>query len=284
MRLSHGRGWKIGKRICILCMLAFLLAGSLSMAVRAENLQVTDMAGILEEEEIQSLKEEIIRLEEATGWDVMAATTEDAEGLDTRTFGELLFERNCTCDDGIVCLIDMGNREFRLLTFGQAIYYLTDSRIDDILDAAEERIHDQDYEGCLRAMVEGAERAYEQGIPEGQYTYDEDTGKIVRYRKPRRITWVEALVAIVAALAAGGITAAAILGKYRLKWGGYEYSCRENGRVDLEVSKDTLVNQVVTHRHIPKNPPKSSGTGGGSRSTVHRGGGGRVSGGGGRKF
>lgn len=276
------RGRRVGRWLCTVC-LVLLLAGAVLAPVQAKSLWVMDSAGLLEDGEIQDLAEEIQRLRDATGWDVFAATTSDTEGRDATTYGELLFDVNCSGDDGILCLIDMEHRELVIRTFGEAIHYLTDSRVEEIEDKAYEKIRDGDYAGCLKAMIKGAGDAYGQGIPKGQYNYDADTGEIVRYRQPRRITLVEALVALAAAVAAGGITAAVVLGKYRLKWGGYQYSCRENGRVVLETSQDTLVNQTVTHRRIPRNPP-SSGGGGGSRSTVHRGAGGRVSGGGSRKF
>lgn len=266
------------------CIAAFLLAVLIPEAVQAKTPWVMDSAGLLDEDEVQALAEEIQRLRDATGWEVFAATTEDTEGQDARTYGELLFDVNCSSDDGILCLIDMEHREYVICTFGEAIPYVTDERRDRILDQAGEEISGGDYAGCLEAMVKGAGEAYEQGIPKDQYAYDEDTGEIVKYRAPRRITLLEGLVALIAAVAAGGITAAGILGRYRLKWGGYQYSCRENGSVVLETSRDNLVNQTVTHRHIPRNPPKSSGGGSGSRSTVHRGAGGRVSGGGSRKF
>ncbi|MCI9150630.1 MAG: TPM domain-containing protein [Lachnospiraceae bacterium] len=289
MRGRHGartgsRGMERWLGICLVCLAVLLLAGWIPEAVHAKTPWVMDSAGLLTEEEIQALTEEIQRLKDATGWDVFAATTLDTEGRDTTTYAELLFDVNCSKEDGILCLIDMEHREFQLRTFGEAIRYVTDSRRDEMLDHAYEAAGSGDYAGCLIALVKGVGDAYEQGIPKGQYNYDEDTGAIDRYREPRRITLLELLVAVAAAAAAGGITAAVILGKYRLKWGGYQYSCRENGAVTLETHRDTLVNQFVTHRRIPKNPPKSSGGSGGSRSTVHRGAGGRVSGGGGRKF
>lgn len=272
------------KRIFLACLLAVLLAGLLPVSLRAEeSLEVMDEAGLLTEDEVSSLTDLIRKLEADTGWDLMAATTEDARGKDATLCAELLFDERCQRDDGVICLIDMDNREIVLRFFGEAIRYLPDDRRDEILDEAWEAVSEGRYEKCLRIMLEGCGRAYEQGIPKGQYNYDEDTGEIDRYRKPRQITLLEAVIALGAALGAGGITIALVIGKYRLKWGGYTYSWRENGDLTLTEKQDTLVNQFVTHRRIPKNPPKST-SGGGSRSTVHRGGGGRVSGGGSRKF
>ncbi len=271
------------KKFFLGCLLAVLLTGFLPVLVWAKEApQVADEAGLLTEDEISALTDLIVGLESETGWDIMAATTADAAGKDATAYTELMFDQNCISDDGVICMIDMDNREIVLRTFGKAIFYLTDERIDGILDEAWEAVSDGSYKECLQLMLTGCGRAFEQGIPKDQYTYDEDTGEIIPYKKPRRITPLEAVVALVAALAAGGITAAAIIGKYRLKWGGYTYSCRENGSLTLTDRKDTLVNQVVTHRRIPRDPPKSSS--GGSRSTVHKGVGGRTSGGGSRKF
>lgn len=109
----------------------------------------------------------------------------------------------------------------------------------------------------------------------------EDTGKVTNYRQEHRgISRLEILLAGIAALAAGGITAGGIIGAYRFKSGSYQYPIEKKGSVCLEKKEDHFVNQFVTHRHIQK---ESSGDSGG-KSTVHTGAGGRSSSGGSRKF
>lgn len=269
-------------------LLAFLLSCIVAIgsgfSVHAINSQLTDQAGLLTESEAEEVEEMIEELEDKTGWDVMAVTADDAEGMSAEYYAEKWFDDYTTSDDGVVCLIDMDNREIQYKTFGEAIYYFTDNRWNRIVDEAYEYVSEEDYYGTFEIMLEETSYYYNAGIPSDQYTYDEDTHEVVRYADTHRsITVIEALIAIVVALAAGGITVGGIIGSYRLKFGGYKYSIEKNGSVQLRKKEDTFVNQFVTHRHIPKSNGSSGGSSSG-RSTVHTGAGGRSSGGGGRKF
>lgn len=244
------------------------------------QITVADDASLLSEEEAKRLKSAAEELAGESGWNVIAATCDDAAGKSARTLCEDYFNTYTAGDDGVSCLIDMDNREIYLSTAGEAICYLTDSRIDDILDDAYEAVSEGDYSECLYRMLTGVKAAYQRGMPDNLKIYDADTGEVtVR----RRLTIWEFAAALCAALAAGIVVFASIVGKYRLKWGTYEYDFHESGEICLTKEEDRFVNQVVTHRHIPKNTG-TAGSGGGSRSTVHRGSGGRSFGGGGRRF
>ncbi len=244
---------------------------------------IYDNAKLLTEEEALELAGELSELAAKSGWEIFVLTTEDAEGSSARDYSEAFLNGHLTGDDGIVYTIDMDNREVYLATTGDAIYYLTDDRIEDIIDEGYDYVVDGAYKAAFSGMITATGAAYDKGIPSDQYTYDEDTGKIVRYREPKSIKWYEALIAF--ALAGGAFLAVflGVLGKYRLKWDTYKYDFHANGRVDVTNKEDRLVNQLVTHRHIPRNTSTGSSSGG-SRSSVHTGSGGRSYGGGGRKF
>ena len=278
---------KIAVGIMLLAVLFFSLfpAGKLVQA-QETNTQLTDQAGLLSEEEITAINEQIEELEQTTGWDIMAVTTEDAEGMDATTYAETWFDEHTTRDDGIICAIDMDNREITIRAFGEGRFYITDDRTEDILDAGYEQISREQYADTLKVMLEETETAYEQEDPTGNYLYDEDTGEVTSYEEEHRgISGTECLIAVLIALAAGGATAGIIIGNYRLKFGGYKYPIEKNGSVRLRQKEDHFVNQFVTHRHIPKENSGGSSSGGGSgRSTVHTGAGGRSSSGGSRKF
>lgn len=279
------RKWNM--RYLILAIVTALFVGAaVPVEAAGDAHRLSDDAGLLTDTQRREVEEMAEELEFATSWDIFAITTSDAQGMDAAGYGEAWFETYHTGDDGVVCLIDMDNREIRICTFGEAIYYLTDDRVDAVLDDAYDKVSQEDYCGIFESMISGIFSAWQRGIPGDQYTYDEDTNEVVGYYRDRkRITIGELLIAIVAAAAACGGTVGIIVGKYRLKWGGYQYSYRENSKVTLNVKRDTFVNQMVTHRRIPKNTGSSGGShSGGSRSTTHHTSSGRRSGGGGRKF
>lgn len=276
------------RKICFLPMLIaclLLITGATAQAESEQSkaVQVTDNAGILDDSEERKLENIVEELELSTSWDVMLLSIDDAEGKTSERYAEEWFDSYTTSDDGVICLIDMDNREMAIRTFGEAYTYITDERLNEIFDDAYYSASDGNYFEVYETMLEGINKAYQRGIPDDTEIYDEDTGEVIGYyTEQKRITIIEALIAIVAALAAGGITMGVIVGKYRLKWGTYQYSYREHGSVELSRKKDNFVNQIVTHRRIPKSD--SGGSGGKSRSTTHVGAGGRRSGGGSRKF
>ena len=270
----------------LLAAVCFLAA---AVPARAESesapAQVTDQAEILSSYEERQLANMVEEVELTTNWDVMVVTVADAGGESAKQVAEDWVNAHTVSDNGVICMVDMDNRELYLSAFGEAIYYLTDERREEILDSAYYEATDGDYDKAVEQMLTGVSDALQRGIPDNQYTYDEETRETVYYdSKGRRITLWEFLLAVAAGLAAGGITIAVIVGKYRLKFGGYQYSCRECGHVELDTSRDTFVNQIVTHRRIPKSPPPGSGSGSRSgRSSVHSSGGRKFSGSG-RKF
>lgn len=245
---------------------------------------IYDNAGLLTEEENSDLAGKMEALADKSGWEVYMLTTEDAGGYDTREYSEEFLNEHLTGDDGIVYTIDLDNRELYLATTGEAIYYLTDERIEDIIDSGYDFVADGFYADAFSEMIDATADAWNRGIPSGQYTYDTDTGKIVKYQEPKNIKWYEVLIAVAIACGVFAAVFLGVLGKYRLKWGTYKYDFRANGRVNLTNQEDRLVNQLVTHHHIQRNTSSGSGGEGGSRSSVHRGSGGRSYGGGGRKF
>lgn len=269
--------------LLMITILSLLTPGVLAYGA-GEAVQVTDQAELLSEEEVQELSELAGDLELSLNWDVLVLTVADAKGRTAMETAEQWVVANAQSEDGVICLIDMDNRELYITAFGEAIYYLTDERREKILDAAYYDVVDEDYYKAMECMLDGVRDAVQRGIPSDQHSYDVDTKETVYYKEHRRIEWWEALIALGAALAAGGITIGAIVGKYRLKWQGYQYSCREYGHVSLSTNRDVFVNQVVTHRHIPKNPPSNGGSGSSGRSTVHTGAGGRKFSGSSRKF
>lgn len=247
--------------------------------------QVTDEAGLFDDREFQKLTTQAEELEMSSGWDIMVLTVADAQGRSAEQVAEQWVDNNIQSESGVLCLIDMDNRELYLMPVEDANYYLTDQRIKDILDTAYYDVIDEAYYDAVESMLSGIGDALQRGIPDNQYTYDKETGEIIYYKgDTRRLVIWEILLAIAAGVAAGGATIGTIVGKYRLKWGGYQYSCRENGRVKLAVNRDTFVNQVVTHRRIPRQTSGGGSRGNSGRSTVRTSAGGRKIGGSGRKF
>lgn len=261
------------RTMLLLGIVFFVLFGAAMHATASANTQVTDQGEILSGEEESRLAKLADAAREVTGWDIMLVSSRDTNGMDAKSYAEAWANDHTQGDDGVIGLIDMANRELVISAYGEAIAYLTDERKEKILNDAYDGASQGDYAAAFTAMVDGIEEAYRQRVPKGQYTYDEDTGEILERQSKRQIRPWELLLALGAAILAGVGCISAVVGRYRMKWGGYQYSWRENGNVILTRKEDSFRNRVVTHRRIPKSTGKGNKTG--AKSTVHTGAGGR---------
>lgn len=274
------------KKYCSLMAAVVVLGTSNSFLVDVTATQagnVYDDASLLTDSEIQSLNEDIAALEEESGWNVYAVTTNDAEGKSAVAYADDFFDSHSPeQEDGVALLIDMDNREITISTCGEAIRYLTDSRIDHILDDAYTDISDGRYGDCFGTMLDGVTDYYHAGIPNGQYNYDTETGAVSVHRE---ITIMEFLIALAVAVGVGLAIYGGVVGKYRLKFNFDKYDFRKNGRVKLNIKDDSFINQTVTHRHISRETSSGGSSGHSSvRSSTHSSSSGRSHGGGSRKF
>lgn len=274
------------KKAYLLAALVFaallLLGGGSLWAQETGQVRFRDMAKLLtvgEEAKLMTRAREIVQ---RTGYDLMLVTTQDAGGKSARDYAEDYYMEYKTVLDGVIYLIDMDNREIYVATSGEMRYYLQDERLEALLDEGYDRVSREEYGECFGVMLDHTEQALREGIEEGTYTVDKDTGEVVRYRKKRGITKTDVLMGLAVAFVSAGTVFLAINGKYKMKFKTSSYSYRDNSSLELQNRQDVFVNRIVTHRHIPKNPPPTAG--GGPSSTVHTGSGGNSFGGGGRKF
>ena len=270
-------------------MIAAFLCAALffGMETKAQTENVYDLADLLTTEEEEKLQSNAEEFSESWSMNFLVVTTNDTDGKSTVAYADDFYDEkypDSTEEDGILYLIDMDHRQIYVSTCGSAIRYLTDDRIDRILDAAYEEVADGDYFGTFEAFFKETEKYLKKGIPSNQYNYDIETGERDYYeaqKPPKKVTLGEFLIALVLGLAAAGGTVAAITAKYQLKFEDFHYDAYTDSEIDLKEKEDRLINTFVTHRRIPKDQGNG---GGGSRSSVHTSSSGRSHGGGGRGF
>ena len=187
---------------------------------------------------------------------MLMLTTDDTNGKTTQEYADDFFDAIAENGDGVALLIDMQNREICISTGGIAIRYLTDARIEDILNDGYEPISDGEYEQCLSVMLKDVLVYYDEGIPSNQYEYEETDIEIT----PAEYV----ITSVVLALIPGAIVFLVLVLFCKLRNGKYKYDAHESGTVNIKKHSDVLVNTVVTHRHIEEKKAEDSG-----RSTVH---------------
>lgn len=269
--------------------MAMPASAELYYAANTDNASIEDLADLLTDDEEDQLLSEAADLAEKTGFEIRLVTTDDAGGKETREFAEDYFE-SMTSDgpdvaSGASYVIDMDNRNYYVASYGKLQYYLTDSRVDSLLDDAYEYISSQDYFGTFESMLEDTSDYYDDGIADGTTIYNEDTGTYTVYRKPKTVTPVK----IIIALAAGMIGFAAVFLAVRASYSmampqGDGFSFADNVHLQLTRKSDRLVNHFVTSRRIEHDDNEHHGSSGGNFTTTHTTSGGYSAGGGGRSF
>lgn len=299
--LRREAGLLLAVILALVPLTVFSLAAAPMSALAADpgnpHALVYDMADLFTDEEEKELSETAAALKETMNMDVAVVTCEE-NGSSAREFADQFYEDQemgvGSDHSGVLFLIDMDNRELWISTEGKMIRYLTDSRIEAILDDVYEHAADGDYFGAARAFLSDTETCYRNGISRGQFNQDEETGKISRYH---HIAWYELLFALaVAGICAGGAVLS-VLRSYGMKddssrmEANFRLSYRKDSSFALKKSlADVLLRTYVTQQAIAsakRGNGRGSGGGGfssGGRSTTHRSSSGRSHGGGGRKF
>lgn len=272
---------KHAMKTLLTCVVALLLLSGLPVCAQAEH--VIDLAQVFSTNEVQTLAEQARRLGEAYALDIVIVTTQDAEGKSSRAYADDFYDENgygVGIDlSGILFLIDYDNREAYISTAGEGIRYLTDQRIELILDAViDGGLADDNPYGAALAFLTATESFLQAGIPADQETVDEQVN---------RLTAAEGVTGLGFSVISFLFFFLTTKRQYRGKDQKAVFEFRRNSIANLGIVQDQLVRSYVTSRIRPTQT--ASGTGsrssfGGGRSTVHRSSSGRTHGGGGRRF
>lgn len=294
-----------GIMICLL-ICTFLVMGS--MAVWADQTgavsgqpRVFDQAGLFSETEIIQLEEKIAQCRKSTKMDVVIVSAyvdgeRSAEEYadDYYDYGGFGVGKKAS---GVLLLYYMDGPgqpggECYISTAGTMINMLTDERIESILDDVYGDLGNRDFAGATEHFLEDVKAYVKEGVESGQYTYDRDTGEIVRYHS---IRLHEVAIAMVIAGILAGSVCLDIKKRYAMKQSSREVSnslqaYRADCAFHFSVAGDKMVNKYVRSVPIPRNTSSGSGGRGHSgsssagRSTIHTSSSGSSHGGGGRRF
>lgn len=294
-----------GIMICLL-ICTFLVMGS--MAVWADQTgavsgqpRVFDQAGLFSETEIIQLEEKIAQCRKSTKMDVVIVSAyadgeRSAEEYadDYYDYGGFGVGKKAS---GVLLLYYMDGPgqpggECYISTAGTMINMLTDERIESILDDVYGDLGNRDFAGAAEHFLEDVKAYVKEGVESGQYTYDRDTGEIVRYHSIR--LYEVAIAMVIAGISAGSVCLD-IKKRYAMKQSSREVSnslqaYRADCAFHFSVAGDKMVNKYVRSVPIPRNTSSGSGGRGHSgsssagRSTIHTSSSGSSHGGGGRRF
>lgn len=246
--------------------------------------RVFDNARLMSKSEIDKLEGTIALLKKQYPMDFVILTSNDVQAGRSQAFADDFYDSNGfgMGDDasGILLLIDISNRECTVSSSGQMIRYVTDSRLNTLLDSVASHLSGGKYADAAYAALVQLSVYLANGIPGGQYNQDEQ-GNIDRYVKPKAVTLTEAAIALLVGLLSGAALFFSVRHAYAMKGSAYKYDLNKNTTVNVTGATDVFLRTQVTRT------PKASSSGGGGiggRSSTHSSSSGRVHGGGSRRF
>ena len=150
------------KRKIIPAFLASVLAISATAGVSAEvfsenayaaeelhTVRLVDYAGLLEDDEAETLEEKLDQISEDYDCDVVIVTEESIDGADPTVYADDFYDYNDygTGDDnsGILLLLTMSERKWKMSTHGDAIRIFTDAGQEYMSDKFVSSLTDGDY-------------------------------------------------------------------------------------------------------------------------------------------
>lgn len=278
--------------ICIRPVMRSEAAGQTTRVTGKQR--VYDEAGLWSRDQTADLELKIEALRQEMNMDVVLVTIADAQGYSSEEYADTYYEDGGfgmgEDHSGVLLLMDMDNRQLYVSTEGAMIRFLTDDRIETLMDDAIPYMQQSDYGGAASAMLTDVGTFYNKGIPNGQYSYDRETGRISRHRSVR---WYEALMALAVSAFCGGGACLNVRREYAMQEeqrqaANYHMAYRADAQFHYRNQNDVLADSSVMQNVIAQAVNRGAGGGfGGSsgpRSTTHTSSGGRTHGGGGRGF
>ena len=282
---------KIRKKIVhILSLMSIILCMSATAAMANEdNTRVYDYAELLSASEETELTQACLDVEDSIQTELYILTTNDAEGKETVEYAddfgdEHAFGYDEEYGDYMILCIDMDNRVVWVSTSGKAIDYLTEARIDALIDDLYGYLTSGDYYNTCLSYIKSAtkymstEPSYSKdqidpdNYQDTMYVYDEERGILdVWYMRLLISLGIGAVVVLVMSFQA----------KTKITTSAQTYS---KGGPRIHRREDKYIRRTTTSRRIESS---SGSSGAGSRSSSggrHTSSSGRSHGGGGRSF
>lgn len=259
--------------LSIILLILFLNIG----IVKANDTRVFDEANLFTIEEIQDLETRAERIALEHSIDMIIVTIDDAKGKSSRDYADDYYDSNNFgfngSKDGILFLIDMDNRETYISTSGEAIKYLTDERIESIIQLViSSGLKDENFYGASLGFLKGSENYLEMGIPQGQYSEDEDV------KAKKSLSLVDSLIGVSGGLLSSVLFFFRTKSKYKMKNPVKPVTFRNNSVFNMDKEENRLFDTKVVHKPIQKAKSESN------KSTTHTSSSGETHGGGGTKF
>ncbi len=250
-------------KLAVVLMLV-LLCAVLLMGFDSEQQKVYDDTGKLTNSEKSELQQLCVETAQLSQTDIAVVIINNAEGKTAVQYAEDFFTAhgfgyNKNLGDGVLFLVDLDNKEVRIVTSGKAIKFLSDTRITKIINDATTLWHQGNYMDACKKVVN------EVGIA-GQNYYKTIPQKLVEY------LWLKILIAV----AVGGIVVLIMMHNAKAKMTVGSQTYVKDHKFDVRDRRDQYTNTTVVKHKIQTNKGGGGSSHIGSGGNTFGGGGGRL--------
>lgn len=258
-------------------LFAVCIAACSVFAVSAESTdKLIDDANLYSASEEATIEANLEEASRITGWDIAIYTNYNGVGeYEIQNYSDNYYINHNYGKNydkrGIFLVVDMGSRKMWITTKGDTMYYVSDERLEDILDDVEFALRDDDYMKAAVSFVEDSVDFYKNGKPEkGSFTNVEKANNPVWYI----IKYYGIIILLVSAGISVGI-AFAVKAHYKNNGRENTYDLASNSKVRLTAVEDTFLTKHVSVTTISSSSSGGGRSGGGGSRSSSRGGGGR---------
>ena len=273
---------KLRKSAFVLALLAAFMCFAFSaFAESGHPSRVIDYADLLTDEEEAALEKRLGDISDSRNFDIVVATTDDAEGKTAMEYADDLFDYGGygmgeSGIDGILMLIDMDNRDIWISTKGRGIDTFSDSDIQSVIDTFYDYVKNGDYYNACDTFISTVSGRFDDDAYDEYY---ESLSGIEQYKISFSV-----LGRVIIPLAIGFVIALIVTAVMKGKLKSVRKNVNAAAYVvgdsfKLDVSRDTFLYSTVTRT---KRVEESSSSDGGS--STHTSSSGSTHGGGGRSF
>ncbi|QIK70569.1 TPM domain-containing protein [Erysipelothrix sp. HDW6C] len=260
--------------------------------VRAETqaddgVRVIDDARIITESDVATLQAEVEAFIKHHNMDLVIVTTNDAQGKTSEAYADDYYDYNGygigSDYSGALILVDMDNRMVYISTTGRMINYLSDERLDRILDHMTPKVSKAKYTDAFQIALTDIGTFVELGFDDGSNTFPEKVKEEV-----------DPITTTLGGAATGGIIAffrrRSLTKKYNPTIPGFNLASHYNAEYMPGEAETELIdtNTSSAYSPLPRATYRSSSAtrsrSSAPRSTTHRSSSGRTHGGKGRGF
>lgn len=249
--------------------------------VSREYRYIVDDASLLSGSERGKLEEKLSHLSEKYGLDFVVHTTNSTGGISQEAYADDFYDYNGYRNDGVLLLVDMGDRYIYLSTKGEAIDLLTDYGLNLILDDIEDDMADGNYYRAFSTFADSTEQLIVSGREGDIVDVDPDDGTKEEKRFGLGNLGISAIVSAIASFITTGTMKGKMKTVSRQRY-ARNYVVRDS--FVLTGASDMLVDKHVSRSRIVHDSGDHSSHGGGGGSTVHVSSSGSTHGGQGRHF